>query len=116
MARDAQTRKSQISTVFVLALVTSLFAFAIYLKVAPNLSDFRGGSKSSLVKIWVEPDQPLKAKLKIAPIIVPVILFFSGFALLQERHRPTPSFSTCEAAPLNIFIESRHWFRPPPLF
>lgn len=94
-------------------LCVCLFAFAICLKVLPQINNSSSGNPPQ-VRIWADPNSSFDTQTKLAPLafifILVVLLTFLGRSdegFGQEN--PSP------AEPSGQFLlGSRHWFRPPP--
>ena len=116
MLSHAPNRERQ-STVLVLALAVMVLAFAAWLKISPSLAvDYRPAA-TQMTKLWVGPTQGWETLSKLAPIgmvlflIAPVLSLFLARAWWWQQPGMAP-----RSAARDIFTESRHWFRPPPLF
>lgn len=101
---------------FVLTLVATFLCFAIWLKVSPNLSANSISSSSPIVKLWLDPTPGWEAQVKLAPLGTILLLIVLVPAVLVATSRPVLMVPVPRLAAKDVFSESRHWFRPPPLF
>ena len=102
--------------VFVLMLILVLISFAIWLKLSPNLGmSLRAGGQTS-VKLWLDPSHVSDTQIKFAPLASLFLFAFLIPALILRPARSMGSVQVVKFVARDIFTESRHWFRPPPLF
>jgi len=108
-------RQVGVKRYFVFALILSLLSFAVWLKMLPNLeSGLRANNKT--VKLWMDPSHDSDSHVKMAPAGSFFFILLLVPAVLLKPTRPLQSIQSASFAVRDIFIESRHWFRPPPLF
>jgi hypothetical protein len=103
------------SAILVLILAISVLAFTAWLKISPSLeADYRPEA-AQLTKLWVNPTQGWETLVKLAP--AGIVLFFMApvLFLFLARDWSWQSGMAPRSAARDIFAESRHWFRPPPL-
>lgn len=106
-------RKRQSTVFFVLVLAASMLAFATWLKIAPSMSSHYLPEATQLTKLWVDPSQASDNLAKLAPIGIFLIAPSLLLGLVREWSRQSAVAPRSSAR--DIFAESRHWFRPPPL-
>jgi hypothetical protein len=105
-------KRSKVRTIFVLTLIVCLLLFAIYLKVWPPVFSPSNGGSLSQVKFWMNPNQALDAKVKLAPIGF-ILLFLGGFCA-RQMEGPVESVLSFRPVPLNLLDRLPNRFRPPP--
>lgn len=109
------TRERQ-SAIFVLMLAVSILAFALWLKISPGLGSDNRAEAAQMTKLWVDPTQGWETQVKLAPVVSLLFSFAPVTTLVQVRDWSWQSAMAPRLAARDIFAESQHWFRPPPLF
>jgi hypothetical protein len=104
------------SALFVLLLAVSVLAFAAWLKIAPSFSSDYRPAATQMTKLWVDPTQGSETLIKVASVGILFFFFAPLPSLALVRERSWQSGMAPRSAARDIFAESRHWFRPPPLF
>jgi hypothetical protein len=100
---------------FVVMLAACLLLFAIWLKAQPAQESGSAGA-SSTVKLWVDPTQASDIQLLKITLISGVLFFlFVAPALFRGRGWPLQPIPASRFAAKDVFADSQHWFRPPPL-
>lgn len=102
------------SPAIVLVLAISVFAFAVWLKVAPELASSHSAATTQVTKLWVDPTQGWETQVKLAPVVTLLFLFIPLLSLPLAGDWSWQSVFVPRPAARDIFTESRHWFRPPP--
>jgi hypothetical protein len=97
-------------------LAVSVLAFAAWLKISPSLTSSYRAEATQLTKLWVDPTQGWETQVKLAPVGIVLFFFAPVLSLVLVRVWSWHSGMTPRSAARDIFTESRHWFRPPPLF
>jgi len=100
----------------VLVLAMSVLTFAIWLKVAPELASGQRAEAAQVTKLWVDPTQGWETQVKLAPVVTLLFFFIPLLSLTAAGDWSGQSGFVPRPAARDIFIESRHWFRPPPCF
>lgn len=98
----------------ILMLAISVFAFAVWLKVSPELAPIYRANASQVTKFWVDPTQGSETQAKLAPVVAVLFLFIPLLSLTMAGDWSWQSGFAPRPAARDIFMESRHWFRPPP--
>ncbi len=104
------------SAVFVLMLAALILAFAVWLKVSPGLGSGNRAEAAQMTKLWVDPTQGWETQVKLAPVVHLLFSFAPVTSLVQVRDWSWQSAMAPRLAAKDVFVESQHWFRPPPLF
>jgi hypothetical protein len=105
--------RSKVNAIFVFLLIVSLLLFAVYLKAKPDIVKAPSDHMSSHVKIWADPNQSLDPKPGII-LLWSVIILFSALLITPDTGSLLGLVFIRDAAPLNLFFDSRRWSRPPP--
>lgn len=108
-------RRGNLGTAFVLLLVVSLFVFAIYLKASPSTDSPVSGGSPSQIKFWVKNSASQNTKVKLATVETFILLLAVVLSPIQSRGSSQQAPPTPILPLKDDFIESGHWFRPPPL-
>ncbi len=101
------------SAIFILILAVSVLAFAAWLKISPSLTG-SGAEATQMTKLWVDPTQGWDTLVKLAPVGIILALFAYVPSLGLARDWSWQCDTAPKPAARDIFMESRHWFRPPP--
>lgn len=112
----ALNRASRWRTAFILMLAASVLVFAVWLKVVPNLTSSPGSGITPTVRIWTAAIQESDTHVKILLIKGIFFLFALAPALLLGLGESARVILAVRPVAKDVFAESGHWFRPPPLF
>lgn len=100
----------------ILVLVMSCVGFSVWLKMLPNLGVSLRAHAPASVKLWVDPSHDSDGQVKLALLGTVLLLVIAIPALVSRSSRPMQPIQARKFVARDIFSESRHWFRPPPLF
>jgi type II secretory pathway component PulF len=98
----------------VLLLVACVLMFATYLKIVPDLPRAYSSATNAATHLWVDGDHKSDTRTKLAlvcGIILFFLQFFTALRIVVSRQRVIVAAKQSH----DIFAESWHWFRPPPL-
>lgn len=100
---------------FILLLVLSFIGFSVWLKMLPNLGMNLRPNAPPIVKLWMDPSHDSDSQVKLVWLDLALLMLVAP-ALVPRMVWSIKSVQVPISVARDIFSESRHWFRPPPLF